>query len=280
MSTYENYDVISENYDKTRTAVGIEIILGYLSSLNKDRKKVQILDAGCGTGNYALEIKKHYPNVWCADFSMGMLEKCQKKFSKIGQKINLLRCDISKLPFRDTSLDAIICNQSLHHLDEPDSQFKKLAQFFQQAARCLNSNGLLLINTITHQQLHDGVWWGDLIKPAVERMKQRFTTNKQLEELLDQVGLVITNRVVALDTIIQQHGYFNQNALFDKTFRDGDSHFSLLTPYELTEILQRVSEMRKRNELADYIRVRDRLRQGIGQFTYYVIRKNNGIQIK
>ncbi|MDE9437867.1 methyltransferase domain-containing protein [Xenorhabdus bovienii] len=273
MSKYENYDAISENYDKTRTAVGIEIVLGYISSLHKERHKVQILDAGCGTGNYALKLKEHYPNVWCADFSMGMLNKCQQKLSLLGQQANLLRCDITKLPFRDASMDVIICNQSLHHLDEPGNQFKNLAEFLQQAARCLNSDGLLLINTITHQQLHDGVWWGDLIKPAVDRMKLRFTTEEQLTALLDQAGLAITNRVVALDTIIQQHGYFDQDSLFDKTFRDGDSHFSLLTPDELTDMLKQLSKMRNRGELANYISDRDLQRREIGQFTYYVIRK-------
>lgn len=273
MSKYENYDAISENYDKTRTAVGIEIVLGYIAALNKDWQTLQILDAGCGTGNYALELKKHYPHVWCADFSMGMLSKCQQKLSKHGQQAYLLRCDITKLPFRKASLDVIICNQSLHHLDEPNSQFKNLAEFLRQAARILNPEGLLLINTITHQQLHDGVWWRELITPAIERMKLRFTTDEQLMALLDQAGLVITNRVVALDTIIQQPGYFDQNALFDKTFRDGDSHFSLLTPNELTEMLQRLSQMRERCELADYINERDRLRQDTGQFTYYIIRK-------
>ncbi|MBQ4796720.1 hypothetical protein F9U41_22100, partial [Pectobacterium versatile] len=50
MSKYEDYDAISENYDKTRTAVGIEIVLGYIASLNKERQALQILDAGCGTG--------------------------------------------------------------------------------------------------------------------------------------------------------------------------------------------------------------------------------------
>lgn len=273
MSKYEDYDAISENYDKTRTAVGIEIVLGHISTLNKDRQSLQILDAGSGTGNYAIELKKHYPNIWCADFSMGMLNKCQQKFACNAQHAYLLRCDITKLPFRDSSLDVVTCNQSLHHLDDPGNQFKNLAEFLRQAARCLTPDGLLLINTITHQQLSDGVWWGDLIKPAVERMKQRFTTNQQLTGVLDQAGLHITNRIVALDTIIQKNGYFNQNALFDKTFRDGDSHFSLLTNTELEAMLKQLVEMRDRGKLVDYISERDRLRQNIGQFTYYVVNK-------
>lgn len=273
MSRYENYDVISENYDKTRTAVGIEIVLGYIAALNKDPEQLQILDAGCGTGNYSLELKKHYPHIWCADFSQGMLNQCQQKFARHDLSARLLRCDITRLPFSNHSLDVIICNQSLHHLDEPGSGFRHLGEFLQQAARALQPDGLLLINTITHQQLHDGVWWGDLIKPAVERMKPRFTTTEQLAALLNKAGLTITNRVVALDTIIQQKGYFEPDALFDKAFRDGDSHFSLLTPEELDNILQQVKKMHDRNELAGYIQERDRLRQEIGQFTYYVIRK-------
>jgi len=273
MSKYENYDAISENYDKTRTAVGIEIVLGYIAALNKDRESLQILDAGCGTGNYALELSRHYPHIWCADFSMGMLNKCQQKFAQHDRPARLLRCDITRLPFRDNALDVIICNQSLHHLDEPGNQFRNLAEFLRQAERSLKPDGLLLINTITHQQLHDGVWWGDLIKAAVEKMKPRFTTDEQLAALLDRAGLAITNRVVALDTLIQQEGYFDQNALLDKSFRDGDSHFSLLTPAELDEVLNKVRQMRDRGELAAYISERDRLRKEIGQFTYYVIRK-------
>lgn len=273
MSKYENYDAISENYDKTRTAVGIEIVLGYIAALNKNPEDLQILDAGCGTGNYALDLSKHYPNIWCADFSAGMLNKCQQKFNKNNRHARLLRCDITRLPFRDEALDIIICNQSLHHLDEPESEFANLAEFLKQASRALRPDGMLLINTITHRQLHAGVWWGDLIKPAVERMKGRFTTDTQLSGLLKNAGMKITNRVVALDTIIQQERYFDPNALFDKTFRDGDSHFSLLTQEELNDILIRLSELRDNNRLADYISARDSLRRDIGQFTYYVIRK-------
>ncbi|WP_157830794.1 class I SAM-dependent methyltransferase [Aeromonas sobria] len=273
MSKYEDYDAISENYDNTRTAVGIEIVLGYIAVQNKERQSLQILDAGCGTGNYALELKKHYPNVWCADFSMGMLNKCKDKLLQRGLRANLLRCDITSLPFRDDSFDVVICNQSLHHLDEPGGEFKNLAAFLQQASRSLKLDGMLLINTITHQQLHDGVWWGDLIKPAVERMKLRFTTEEQLGRLLDNAGLTIKNRVVALDSIIQQHGYFDPNSLFDKTFRDGDSHFSLLTPDELDKILSHMAKMHEQGTLEAYIHDRDHLRKSIGQFTYYVIGK-------
>lgn len=273
MSKYEDYDLISANYDKTRTAVGLDIVIGYIYTMSKSNENLHILDAGCGTGNYSLELNKYFPNIWCADFSMGMLNKCKEKFSDENKSVNFLRCDISKLPFKDETLDVIICNQSLHHLDDPETNFKNLSLFLNHSARCLTSGGLMLINTITHDQLENGVWWGDLIKPAVDRMKKRFTTDEQLFSLLDNAGLVVTNRVVDLDVIIQQNRYFDEDSLFDKDFRDGDSHFSLLTESELNSILNEIQEMKNNGTLSKYIKERDKLRKKIGQFTYYVIKK-------
>lgn len=79
MSKYEQYNTTSINYDKTRTAVGIEVILGYLTKLNGPAHLITVLDAGCGTGNYALELARVGINVVCADYSENMLAQCRKK---------------------------------------------------------------------------------------------------------------------------------------------------------------------------------------------------------
>lgn len=273
MSKYENYDEISKSYDQTRTAVGIEVILGQIAALNKNPDDINILDAGCGTGNYAYEIAKHYPNIWCADFSVGMLNKCKSKLQSLGVSLKLIQCDMALLSFQKNTFDVIICNQSLHHLDEPNTKFKNLRLFIKNSAISLKTDGVILINTITHQQLQEGVWWGDLIKPAVDRMKLRFTTDNELSQILEEQGLEIVNRVVELDTIIQHKGYFDEDSLLNKNFRDGDSHFSLLDKNELEIMIREVTEMKKSGNLKRYILERDLLRKKIGQFTYFIIRK-------
>ena len=275
MSKYENYDRVSANYDKTRTAVGVEIVLGFLATLRQPADRLRILDAGCGTGNYAVPVRRWFPNVVCMDFSMGMLKKAQEKFTDTGRGPGaFVQGDMGALPFRAGVFDAVMCNQSLHHIDEPGTGFRNHRSFFRHANRSLKDGGLVIINTITHEQLHDGVWWGRLIRPAVERMTERFTADEQLAQMLDEAGFALTDRVVPLSTIIQDPvAYYDEGALHRKEFRDGDSHFSLLTEAELAAVLAEVDRMRAAGELAAYIAERDRLRQRIGQFTYFVARK-------
>ena len=53
MSHYEAYDETSRHYDRTRIAVGSEIILGCLARADKPLGELTVLDAGCGTGAYS-----------------------------------------------------------------------------------------------------------------------------------------------------------------------------------------------------------------------------------
>lgn len=274
MSKYERYDEISKNYDKTRSAVGIEIVLGYILAIQEKLQDIKVLDAGCGTGNYAVHLKKYIPNVISTDFSQGMLNKAKKKYKLYNQKNDdLVRCDISDLPFKDNCFDAVICNQSLHHLDDEDTDFKNHQKFFAHTFKVLKQNGLLIINTITHEQLEDGVWWGKLIKPAVDRMKKRFIPSDYLINLLNKFGFKSIDKVVPISTIIQEKGYFDPNSLNTKEFRDGDSHFSLLTPDELSNMLNHLNTLINNGEIKEYIESRDLLRQKIGQFCYIIAKK-------
>jgi len=278
MSTYERYDDTSRAYDSTRTAVGIEIILGYLASHPVPLRSQTILDAGCGTGNYAVKIAQQGCKVICADYSKGMLARCEEKML-VGNdlKYEILHGDISALDFGIDQFDAVVCNQSLHHLDQPGTGFTKLKTFLRHAFDSLKPNGMLIINTITHAQLKDGVWWGDLIAPAVEKMKSRFIERAELQAMFAEIGFALTDTVVPLDSIIQRSGYFDPGSLYSPSFRSGDSHFALLSTDELDSVFAQLNQMEQEGTLESYIRQRDQLRQSIGQYTYYVGRKSSSL---
>ena len=61
LKDYEDYTVTSQDYDKYRTAVGPEVVLGALTySTGKPAKELHVLDAGCGTGNYTVALSKYF----------------------------------------------------------------------------------------------------------------------------------------------------------------------------------------------------------------------------
>ncbi len=170
-----------------------------------------------------------------------------------------------------------MCNQSLHHLDNPEEDFPHQRHFFEQAHRALKPEGQLIISTITHDQLRHGVWWGDLIKPAVDRMIPRFTSLNQLEQLLRQAHFEITHQIVPVNIIIQEKGYFDYNSLRSEEFRNGDSHFSLLTQDELKKVLGKLDELEHEGLIDNYIQEREKLRQQYGQVTFFIIRKKREV---
>ena len=114
MSLYENYAQTAGHYDSTRSATGSEIWLGHLISHFGDLRGVRLLDAGCGTGNYALEMARHVGQVTALDMNQQMLAKARTKAAAVphGDRIEFRHGQLLDLPFADASFDAVMFNQS------------------------------------------------------------------------------------------------------------------------------------------------------------------------
>jgi ubiquinone/menaquinone biosynthesis C-methylase UbiE len=53
----------SQNYDVTRKPVGLDKILEFSKSLKKPLNELSLLDCGCGSGNYLVELSKYFGSV-------------------------------------------------------------------------------------------------------------------------------------------------------------------------------------------------------------------------
>lgn len=279
VSAYENYHQTSPSYDRTRAPVGIEIIIGCLALNPRPLSSQRILDAGCGTGNYAIALLAHVGEVVAMDLNSAMLDIASSKLTDASRRACLTfhRASISALPFEDASFDGITVNQVLHHL--PRSGRDGLAayrQAFREFARVLRPGGALIINTCSIEQLGSGFWYYDLIPDAAAAMRERHLPLEDLGRLLDEAGLAAGGCFVPLDAVLQGAAYFDAHGPLDKHWRDGDSIWSTVPSDRLEDVLVRVRAMERDGTLEAYVADHDAGRRRIGQMTFVSTRRRPG----
>jgi len=123
----------------------IAIIVKYL--VNQRKNNENILDAGCGTGNFSLALAKEGFKVVGIDFAQGMLEKAKKKAME--NSINSIifeRVDLNQiLPYPSNYFDSVICMLVLPYVKNPDFTINEFE-------RVLKPGGTLIIRIMIKQK--------------------------------------------------------------------------------------------------------------------------------
>ncbi|AKX93945.1 demethylrebeccamycin-D-glucose O-methyltransferase [Moorella thermoacetica] len=100
-----------------------------------------ILDVGCGTGNFSLELARRGVKVTGIDISDPMLAKARKKAADAGLAIEFLHADAMNLPFGDNTFDKIVSVTALEFA--PD-----LKAVLEESYRVLKPGGRMVIGLI------------------------------------------------------------------------------------------------------------------------------------
>jgi len=138
-----NYNVLAEKYDLTRVA-NIDILNRFAQELSLDG--INILDFGCGTGNFTCALRKlTSANIYGVEPSDGMREKA------VAKGLNVKKGDHTGLPFADNFFDFIYMTDVIHHV--PD-----LYAMFAEFMRVLKPGGHICILTESHEQLGTRFW--------------------------------------------------------------------------------------------------------------------------
>jgi tRNA (cmo5U34)-methyltransferase len=129
---------------------------------------INVMDLGCGAGNYTLKMLSKMPNLNCTliDLSQNMLDKAQERVSEATTgKVETIQGDIRNIELPKNHFDIILAGAVLHHLRE-DSDWEFV---FQKLYDSLTASGCLLISDLLIQD-HEGVnqliWerYGDYLK--------------------------------------------------------------------------------------------------------------------
>jgi ubiquinone/menaquinone biosynthesis C-methylase UbiE len=105
--------------------------------------EAHILEIGSGSGNLWQENLKHLPPSWqiiLSDASDGMLTELRSKFGPHPQ-FRVLKAQAETLPFRTSSVDAVIANHMLYHVSDQTKVLQEVKRVLKPSGRFYASTG-------------------------------------------------------------------------------------------------------------------------------------------
>lgn len=126
--------------------------------------KGRLLDAGCGTGKYAIPLRMRGFKVTGVDVSPGALKMAAKASKCRELDIDFLAADICHLPFQDASFDVIWCYGVLQHLLQAERE-----QTISEFGRLLSGEGMLFLEVMGKEDMRYG---GCVVEPDTFNRKK------------------------------------------------------------------------------------------------------------
>lgn len=97
-----------------------------------------VLDVGCGTGIVARRAAQQVGDdgvVVGVDLNEGMLDVARKKSAEMDPAIEWRQGDATDLPFDDGSFDAVVCQQVLQFIPEPEKALREMGRVLAPGGR-------------------------------------------------------------------------------------------------------------------------------------------------
>jgi|SRR6187402_2004323 len=131
----------------------------------------EVLDIGCGAGNYTLKMLSKVPNLNCTlnDLSMPMLQKAKERASaQTTGTVTIIQDDMRNLNLPDNHYDIILAAATLHHLRGDEDWELVFTKFY----KALKPGG--------------SIWISDLITHDTPPLNQLF--QKKYGDYLETLG--------------------------------------------------------------------------------------------
>lgn len=152
----ERFDNDVERFSNLKTGqVSIVDATILLELVTESAKRIKpqaknLLDIGCGAGNYTLKMLSKLPNINCTllDLSKQMLEKAyERTIKETDGKVKIIQGDIRDADLQNGHYDIILAGAVLHHLRD-DSDWRLV---FTKLFKALSPGGCFLISDLIKQ---------------------------------------------------------------------------------------------------------------------------------
>ena len=185
-----NYDAIARAYDRRYEQSDYGPVLRLLLDFAGGGKSV--LEIGCGTGQWLVQLVKAGCDVAGLDSSRNMLKIAAEKSRQLG----LVQGCAESIPFGTGTIDRLFCINALHH-------FSRQERFMAEAGRVLrHEGGMLIVGLDPHTGL-DRWWIYDYFPQVIEIDKRRYPSTGQMRNLMAACGFLRVSTVEALHMPLQ-----------------------------------------------------------------------------
>lgn len=207
---------------------------------NADGEVLQVLVAGCGTGQHALQTAKYFRDcfVTAIDLSDASLSYAKRMAEKSNiSNIRFIKMDLLELSDLDQKFDLIECSGVLHHMREPIEGAKAL-----KAA--LKDNGIIKLGLYSERAREQVVQCRQLI--AAENIDHGLVGMRKLRKRLMQ-------QHKSWSEIISSPDFFSMSGVRDLLFHEQEHRF---TPIQLEQLSKAIG-----TEFLGFIRLDPQARQ-------------------
>jgi SAM-dependent methyltransferase len=124
-------------YEDARTAVARDILRTVISALaaQAGRARLDILDAGGGTGGFAVPLAGLGHNVTVIDPSPDSLAAAERRAAETNVALSVVQGDVADLAMvaGEASADLVLCHSVLEYVDSPPDAMASIAQVLRPA---------------------------------------------------------------------------------------------------------------------------------------------------
>lgn len=174
-----------------------------------------LLDIGCGAGNYTLRMLSKINNLNCTlnDLSMPMLQKAKERVSRqTNGKVTIIQDDMRDLDLPDNHFDIILAAATLHHLRD-DADWEHV---FTKMYKTLKPGGSFWISDLI---THDSLPLNKLFHDKYAAYLETLGGPEYRKKVLDYVAHEDTPRSVNYQTdLLKQVGFTSVELLHKNSY--------------------------------------------------------------
>jgi ubiquinone/menaquinone biosynthesis C-methylase UbiE len=214
-----DYNLAAQTYDNTRSHS--DLLIDCFAERARLSADSSVLDFGCGTGNYLLQLRERFHCRCCGvEPSEGMRAAASQK----GAGIEVRPGDHRDVPFDDDAFDFVFMTDVIHHV--PD-----LRAMFGELQRVLKRGGMLCVVTQSHPQI-EARFYNGYFPSLARNEKGRYPDIDKIMRVAAESGLGI-DRAETLTAVphavisahflknVEEKNYSMFRVLSDQEFKDG-----------------------------------------------------------